>query len=80
MLCFIKRGLFTIYDNILLFFLLVCLFVFLLPIGADPTLKDNSGYQAVEYAGNVKIKEFLLKKMDVVIDVTVYLKLSFKFL
>ncbi|XP_058970619.2 mitochondrial disaggregase-like [Pocillopora verrucosa] len=33
--------------------------------GADPTLKDNSGYQAVEYAGNVKIKEFLMKKMDV---------------
>ena len=80
MLCFIKRGLFTFYDNILLFFLLVCLFVFLMPIGADPTLKDNSGYQAVEYAGNVKIKEFLMKKMDVVIDVTVCLKLSFKFL
>ena len=80
MLCFIKRGLFNIYDNILLFFLLVCLFVFLLPIGADPTLKDNSGYQAVEYAGNVKIKEFLMKKMDVVIDVTVCLKLFFKFL
>ncbi|PFX22654.1 Caseinolytic peptidase B protein-like [Stylophora pistillata] len=36
----------------------------LLNAGADPTLKDNSGYQAVEYAGNVKIKEFLMKNMD----------------
>ena len=35
-------------------------------IGADPTLKDDSGHTAVEYAGNLKIKELLNVKMETV--------------
>lgn len=31
--------------------------------GADPTLKDSSGHQAIEYAGSTNIKDFLQDKM-----------------
>ncbi|KAL9973514.1 hypothetical protein ACROYT_G019983 [Oculina patagonica] len=36
----------------------------LLNAGADPTLKDSSGHQPIEYAGSMKIKEFLQDKMN----------------
>jgi len=35
-------------------------------LGADPTLKDSTGYSAVDYAGSPKIKEFLNGKMETV--------------
>ena len=36
-------------------------------LGADPTLKDISGHQAIEYAGSTNIKDFLQDKMETVI-------------
>ncbi|XP_015776405.1 PREDICTED: caseinolytic peptidase B protein homolog [Acropora digitifera] len=36
----------------------------LIDAGADPTLKDSTGYSAVDYAGSPKIKEFLNGKME----------------
>lgn len=36
-------------------------------IGADPTLKDSSGHEAIEYAGSTNIKDFLQDKMEMVI-------------
>ena len=41
---------------------IICFF-----IGADPTIKDSSGHQAIDYAGSTKIKEFLTERMDMVI-------------
>jgi len=35
--------------------------------GADPTLKDSSGHQAIEYAGSTNIKDCLQDKMETVI-------------
>lgn len=52
-------------------FVLFCFSIFLQFIGADPTLKDNSGYQAIEYAESVKIKEFLNEKMDAVTEIII---------
>ena len=43
--------------------------------GADPTLKDGSGHTAEEYAGSVKIKEFLNDKMETVFKHFIWLKL-----
>ena len=36
-------------------------------LGADPTLKDSSGHQAIEYAGSTNIKDFLQDRMKTVI-------------
>ncbi|XP_015758771.1 PREDICTED: caseinolytic peptidase B protein homolog [Acropora digitifera] len=36
----------------------------LIDAGADPTLKDSTGYSAVDYAGSPKIKEFWNGKME----------------
>ena len=36
-------------------------------LGDDPTLKDSSGHQAIEYAGSTNIKDFLQDKMEKVI-------------
>ena len=48
-------------------YLSVCLLFCLLPLGADTTLKDNnSGYQAVEYAGIGSMIGFWTKIKDMV--------------
>ena len=48
-------------------YLSVCLFFCLSPIGADTTPKDNnSGYQAVEYAGIGSMIGFWTKIKDMV--------------
>ena len=43
-----------------------CFIVTIIVAGADPTLKDDLGHTAMEYAGSEKIKEFLSSKMELV--------------
>ena len=58
----------TLISGFILLMIFCFILYFFLSIGADPTLKDNSGYQAIEYAENAKIKEFLNEKMDTVTE------------
>lgn len=43
-----------------------CFIVTIIVAGADPTLKDDLGHTAMEYAGGEKIREFLSNKMELV--------------